>query len=93
MPVFTYYMLLQSKPGGGDEAHADLANLRIARPMADVLGATSSCSSQRIRGAKTVVVHVEPDLWGYLEQAGARRARVARSRRSGCSCATSSRRT
>ena len=25
---------------------------------------------QRVHGAKPVVVHVEPDLWGYLEQAG-----------------------
>ena len=25
---------------------------------------------QRIHGSKPVVVHVEPDLWGYLEQAG-----------------------
>ena len=25
----------------------------------------------RVKGAKPVVVHVEPDLWGYLEQAGA----------------------
>jgi len=25
----------------------------------------------RVRGAKPVVVHVEPDLWGYLEQANA----------------------
>src|SRR5581483_3773604 len=33
IPVFTYYMLLQSKPGGGDEAHADLANLRNAETM------------------------------------------------------------
>src|SRR4029077_1747796 len=28
VPVFSYYMLLQSSPGGGDELHADLSNLR-----------------------------------------------------------------
>ena len=33
IPVFTYYQLLQSKPGGGDEAHADLANLRDPATM------------------------------------------------------------
>ena len=33
VPVFSYYMLLQSKPGGGDELHADLANLRNAATM------------------------------------------------------------
>jgi hypothetical protein len=26
---------------------------------------------QRVHGTKPVVVHVEPDLWGYVEQAGA----------------------
>jgi len=34
VPVLTYYMLLQSKPGGGDEAHADLANLQNDATMA-----------------------------------------------------------
>ena len=33
VPVLTYYMLLQSKPGGGDEAHANLTNLRNAETM------------------------------------------------------------
>ena len=33
VPVFSYYMLLQSKPGGGDELHADLSNLRNAATM------------------------------------------------------------
>jgi len=33
IPVLTYYMLLQSKPGGGDEAQADLGNLRNADTM------------------------------------------------------------
>jgi len=31
--VLTYYMLLESKPGGVDETHADLANLRNAQTM------------------------------------------------------------
>ena len=69
LPVLTYYMLLQSKPGGGDEAHADLANLRNAATMSaywhDV-----RLLFRRVKGTKPVVVHVEPDLWGYLEQAG-----------------------
>src|SRR6267378_4419573 len=33
LPVLTYYMLLQSKPSGGDEAHADVANLRTTDTM------------------------------------------------------------
>ena len=69
MPVFTYYMLLQSKPGGGDEAHADLTNLRNSSTMS-AYWADVKLLFSRVRGSKPVVVHVEPDLWGYLEQAG-----------------------
>jgi hypothetical protein len=70
VPVLTYYMLLQSKPAGGDEAHADLGNLRNAQTMAAYWQDVRLLFS-RVRGAKPVVVHVEPDLWGYLEQANA----------------------
>jgi hypothetical protein len=68
IPVLTYYMLLQSKPGGGDEAHADIANLRDAQTMSAYWKDVQLLFA-RVRGAKPVVVHVEPDLWGYLEQA------------------------
>jgi hypothetical protein len=70
LPVLSYYMLLQSKPGGGDEAHADLANLQNAQTMASYW-ADVQLLLRRVRGSKSVVVHVEPDLWGYLEQANA----------------------
>jgi hypothetical protein len=69
VPVLTYYMLLQSKPGGGDEAHADLANLRDAQTMSAYWSDVRLLFA-RVKGTKPVVVHVEPDLWGYLEQAG-----------------------
>jgi hypothetical protein len=68
VPVLTYYLLLQSKPGGGDEMHADLANLQNAQTMAAYWDDVHLLFT-RIKGAKPVVVHVEPDLWGYLEQA------------------------
>lgn len=70
IPVFSYYMLLQSKPGGGGEAQADLGNLRNPQTMA-AYWADVRLLFQRIHGTKPVVVHVEPDLWGYLEQANA----------------------
>jgi len=70
VPVLSYYMLLQSKPGGGDEAHADLGNLRNAQTMS-AYWSDVQLLFQRVRGTKPVVVHVEPDLWGYLEQANA----------------------
>ncbi len=70
MPVLTYYMLLQSKPGGGSESQADLTNLQNAQTM-DAYWQDVTLLFNRIRGSKPVVVHVEPDLWGYLEQANA----------------------
>ena len=70
IPVLTYYMLLQSTPSLGDEAATDLAHLRDARLMARYW-ADVRLLLQRVHGTKTVVVHVEPDLWGYVEQADA----------------------
>ncbi|HZT90872.1 MAG TPA: hypothetical protein VFA05_02435 [Gaiellaceae bacterium] len=68
VPVLTYYMLLQSKPGGGGEAQADIGNLRNAQTMS-AYWRDVELLFERVRGARPVVVHVEPDLWGYLEQA------------------------
>src|SRR5581483_4570186 len=70
VPVFSYYMMLQSKPGAaGGEAQADLANMKNTQTMAAYCRDVTLLF-QRIKGTKPVVVHVEPDLWGYLEQAG-----------------------
>jgi hypothetical protein len=69
IPVFSYYMLLQSKPGGGSEQQADLTNLQNPATMA-AYWADVKLLFERAHGTKPVVVHVEPDLWGYLEQAG-----------------------
>jgi hypothetical protein len=68
IPVFSYYMLLQSKPAGGDEAHADLANLRNSQTMA-AYWADLTLFFKRAAGKAPVVLHVEPDLWGYIQQA------------------------
>jgi len=70
VPVLTYYMLLQSSPRAGDEAQTDLAHLRDAALMRAYWDDVRLLFA-RVRGAKPVVVHVEPDLWGYLEQANA----------------------
>jgi hypothetical protein len=69
VPVLTYYMLLRSKPAGGDEAQTDLEHLRDPHLMQAYWSDVRLLFS-RIRGTKPVVVHVEPDLWGYLQQAG-----------------------
>jgi len=80
IPVLTYYQLLQSLPSRGpDEASRDLSNLRNAATMR-AYWSDFSLLLRRVAasaGRHLVVVHVEPDLWGYLEQAGA--VKLARS--------------
>jgi hypothetical protein len=70
VPVLSYYMLLQSSPKGGDEGQTDLAHLRDPQLMAAYWNDVRLLFV-RVKGSKPVVVHVEPDLWGYLEQAHA----------------------
>ena len=70
IPVITFYQLLQSNPKGGDEGQTDLAHLRDPQVM-QAYWQDVRLLFQRVRGGKPVVVHVEPDLWGYLEQADA----------------------
>jgi hypothetical protein len=72
VPVFTYYMLLQSLPGGGSESDADFANLNNTPTM------TAYYNDVKLFFQKAaafpnqpIVLHVEPDLWGYLEQRAA----------------------
>ncbi len=69
IPVYSYYQLLQSKPAepGGEDA-VDLAHLDDPATMASYW-ADVRLFFERAHGSKTVVLHVEPDLWGYIEQA------------------------
>jgi hypothetical protein len=70
LPVLSYYVVLQSGPQLGDERTTDLGHLRDPQLMAAYWNEVKLLF-RRVHGAKPVVVHVEPDLWGYLEQAGA----------------------
>jgi hypothetical protein len=80
MPVFTYYQLLQSAPSvGSSEQARDLSNLRNPATMRAYWG-DYELLLRRVNaaaGSRAVVIHVEPDLWGYLQQAHA--TRLARS--------------
>jgi hypothetical protein len=73
-PVFTYYQLLQSAPAvGGSEQAKDLSNLRNPATMS-AYWADYELLLRRVAqaaGGHMVIIHVEPDLWGYLEQAHA----------------------
>jgi hypothetical protein len=76
IPVLTYYQLLQSGPSRGtDELTRDLSNLRTPATMR-AYWADFTLLLRRVAGPAAhhlVIIHVEPDLWGYLEQAGATR--------------------
>jgi len=81
LPVFTYYQLLQSRAPGcaGGEDRQDLCRLHDPAVMR-AYWSDLRLALRRMRGRRPVVLHVEPDLWGYLEQAGSRAlaARFAR---------------
>ena len=71
-PVFTYYQIFQSSPGNGQgEADGVTNNLRNTQTM------TAYYNDLKLffqRAGETpnnrVVLHVEPDMWGYIQQRG-----------------------
>lgn len=70
--VFPYYQLLQSSPAtGSGESAKDLNNLKNASTMAAYWADVRLFMQKAAAGASghPVVLHVEPDLWGYIEQA------------------------
>jgi hypothetical protein len=69
-PVFTYYQLLQSAPGSGkSEAERDFANLQNAATMAAYFNDLRLFFQKAGAFPGTgVVLHVEPDFWGYMQQ-------------------------
>jgi len=72
IPVFTYYMLLQSTPGGGSESDADFGNLNNTSTMTSYYNDLILFFQKAgAFPAQRVVLHVEPDFWGYMEQRSA----------------------
>jgi hypothetical protein len=72
IPVFTYYQIRQSAPGSGmAETDGVVANLQNTATMS-AFYADLKLFFQRA-GAfpnNKVVLHVEPDMWGYIQQRG-----------------------
>jgi hypothetical protein len=68
-PVFICYQLLQSSPAGGAENQADLNNLKNTATMKSYWADVRLMFQHLGAYSKTIVVDVEPDLWGYIEQA------------------------
>jgi len=72
IPVFTYYELLQSTPStGANESDRDYSNLNNASTMNAYYANFKLLMQLAGSFGKTVVVHVEPDFWGYMEQRAA----------------------
>jgi hypothetical protein len=70
IPVFTYYMMLQSSPGAsGGESNADFANVNNTATMTAFYN-DLKLFFQKAGAFPTqkVVLHVEPDFWGYMQQ-------------------------
>jgi hypothetical protein len=70
-PVFSYYMVRQSLPGRdvGDELKADIGNLDNAGTMKALLSDLKLFFQRAGATKRRAVLHLEPDLWGYVEQA------------------------
>jgi len=70
-PVFSYYMVRQSLPGKnvGDELPADLGNLDDPSTMKALLGDLRLFFQRAGATHRRAVLQLEPDLWGYVEQA------------------------
>jgi len=68
-PVFSYYELLQSNPStGNNESDRDFNNLNNAATMnAYYANFVLLLKTAKMFGGQ-VIVQIEPDLWGYLEQ-------------------------
>jgi hypothetical protein len=70
-PVFSYYMVRQSSPGKdvGDELKADLGNLDNASTMKSLMADLKLFFERAGATKRRAVLQLEPDLWGYVEQA------------------------
>ena len=70
IPVFTYYEIRQSKPGASwkGESDGDYENLQNKETMTAYWQDITRFFQQAGATGATTVLHVEPDLWGYMEQ-------------------------
>ena len=69
-PVFTYYQIRQSAPNQGQgDGDADFNNLQNSGTMSTYFNDVKLFMQKAGAFPQTkVVLHVEPDLWGFLEQ-------------------------
>lgn len=82
-PAFTYYDMLQSAPGNsrGDlgELQRDMLNLTTPATMSAYYQNFKLLMQKTAQYNKPVIIHVEPDLWGYMQLTNANPNNVAAS--------------
>jgi hypothetical protein len=67
VPVFDYYQMLQSQPGlGKGEPQGNKINCDNAATMKSYFEDFRLLLDKAAAFKKTVIIHVEPDLWGYF---------------------------
>lgn len=72
IPMFTWYQLLQSTPSAGSsELDRDYSNLNNASAMSSYYSSFKVLMQKAAQYGGQVFVHVEPDLWGYMQQKAA----------------------
>ena len=68
IPVFTYYMMFQSLPGGGSEPDAVYTNLNHTATMTAYYNDLKLFFQKSAAfPSRQIVLHVEPDLWGFMQ--------------------------
>ena len=69
IPVFTYYQLLQSSPGSSQSgSDGVITNLNNAGTMTAYYNDLKLFFQKAAAAGGTTVLHLEPDLWSFLEQ-------------------------
>ncbi|TAK35158.1 MAG: hypothetical protein EPO21_06795 [Chloroflexota bacterium] len=69
LTVFTYYQLVKSLPMvGANEAEQDFTNLNNRQTMAAYYADFVLLLDKANEFGDPMIVHVEPDLWGYMQQ-------------------------
>ncbi|MFN8526632.1 MAG: hypothetical protein U0821_26310 [Chloroflexota bacterium] len=68
IPVFSYYMIQQSLPGGGCESQTNYNNLQNTVTMTALFNDMKLFFQRAALVNTRAVLHVEPDLWGFMQQ-------------------------
>jgi hypothetical protein len=76
VPVFSYYMLLQSTPEGGSEEERVREGLRDPEIMRAWFEDLQVFFERASEAGGLVVLHLEPDLWGFMQLDDSNPARV-----------------